>query len=51
MDVLAQTHQTNKQDQRYPKMVYSSILVTKEYNNKMNDYNIIHFMGKEPNLH
>ena len=51
MDVPAQTHQTNNQDQRYHKMIYNSILVTKESNNKMNDYNIIHFMGKESYLH
>ena len=50
MDVPAQTHQTNKQDQRYQKMVYSSILVTKESNNKMNDCNIIHYYGEGTNF-
>ena len=37
----------NKQDQKYQKMIYNSISVTKEYDNKMSDYNKIHLMGNK----
>ena len=41
----------NKQDQKYQKMIYNSISVTEESDNKMSDYDTIHFMGKKPSLH
>ena len=51
MGVPAQTHQIDKQDQRYQNIIHSSILVTKESSNKMNDWNTTHFTQKEPTLH
>ena len=51
MDVPTETHQLDKQYQRYQNIIHSSILVTKESNNKQIDQNIIQFIGKEPTLH
>ena len=36
MDVPTETHQLDKQYQRYQNIIHSSILVTKEYSNKHN---------------